>query len=158
VLGGEGDRFLEIWNLVFTQYNYTEDGEYKELPNKNIDTGMGLERVASILQNTETNFETDLIKPIIDEVVEKSGIPYKKDEESVTAYRVIADHIRSVAVAISDGALPSNEGRGYVIRRLIRRAARYGRKLGFEEPFLYTLVDTTADVVKGVAPALEEQV
>ena len=157
VLGGEGDRFLEIWNLVFTQYNYTEDGEYKELPNKNIDTGMGLERVASILQNTETNFETDLIKPIIDEVVEKSGIPYRKDEESVTAYRVIADHIRSVAVAISDGALPSNEGRGYVIRRLIRRAARYGRKLGFEEPFLYNLVDTTADVVKGVAPELNEQ-
>jgi alanyl-tRNA synthetase len=157
VLGGEGDRFLEIWNLVFTQYNYTEDGEYLELPNKNIDTGMGLERVASILQNTETNFETDLIKPIIDKVVEETGTPYREDEESVTAYRVIADHIRSTAVAISDGALPSNEGRGYVIRRLIRRAARYGRKLGFEEPFLYTLVETTSKVVKGVAPELKEQ-
>ncbi len=157
VLGGEGDRFLEIWNLVFTQYNYTEDGEYLELPNKNIDTGMGLERVASILQNTETNFETDLIKPIIDKVVEETGTPYREDEESVTAYRVIADHIRSTAVAISDGALPSNEGRGYVIRRLIRRAARYGRKLGFEEPFLYTLVETTSKVVKGAAPELKEQ-
>lgn len=157
VLGGEGDRFLEIWNLVFTQYNYTEAGEYLELPNKNIDTGMGLERVASILQNTETNFETDLIKPIIDKVVEETGTPYREDEESVTAYRVIADHIRSTAVAISDGALPSNEGRGYVIRRLIRRAARYGRKLGFEEPFLYTLVETTSEVVKGVAPELKEQ-
>ncbi|ADQ14888.1 alanine--tRNA ligase [Halanaerobium hydrogeniformans] len=157
VLGGEGDRFLEIWNLVFTQYNYTEAGEYKELPNKNIDTGMGLERVASILQNTKTNFETDLIKPIIDEVVAKTGIAYQKDDESQTAYRVIADHIRSVAVAISDGALPSNEGRGYVIRRLIRRAARYGRKIGFTEPFLYELVKTTAEVVKGVAPDLKQQ-
>lgn len=157
VLGGEGDRFLEIWNLVFTQYNYTEDGEYLELPNKNIDTGMGLERVASILQNTETNFETDLIKPIIDKLVEETGTPYREDEESVTAYRVIADHIRSTAVAISDGALPSNEGRGYVIRRLIRRAARYGRKLGFEEPFLYSLVETTSKVVKGAAPELKEQ-
>jgi alanyl-tRNA synthetase len=157
VLGGEGDRFLEIWNLVFTQYNYTEEGEYLELPNKNIDTGMGLERVASILQNTETNFETDLIKPIIDKVVKETGTPYREDEESVTAYRVIADHIRSTAVAISDGALPSNEGRGYVIRRLIRRAARYGRKLGFEEPFLYKLVKTTSKVVEGAAPELKEQ-
>jgi alanyl-tRNA synthetase len=157
VLGGEGDRYLEIWNLVFTQYNYTEAGEYKELPNKNIDTGMGLERVASILQETETNFETDLIKPIIDQVVEMTGIAYQKDEESVTAYRVIADHIRSASVAISDGALPSNEGRGYVIRRLIRRAARYGRKLGFKEPFLYKLVEKTAEIVKGVAPDLKKQ-
>ena len=157
VIGGEGDRYLEIWNLVFTQYNYTEDGEYKELPNKNIDTGMGLERVASILQETETNFETDLIKPIIDQVVEMSGIPYRKDEQSLTAYRVIADHIRSASVAISDGALPSNEGRGYVIRRLIRRAARYGRKLGFKEPFLYKLVEKTAEIVKGVAPDLKKQ-
>ncbi|SIQ13508.1 alanine--tRNA ligase [Halanaerobium kushneri] len=157
VLGGEGDRYLEIWNLVFTQYNYTEAGEYKELPNKNIDTGMGLERVASILQETETNFETDLIKPIIDQVVEMTGIPYQQDQESVTAYRVIADHIRSASVAISDGALPSNEGRGYVIRRLIRRAARYGRKLGFKEPFLYKLVEKTAEIVKGVAPDLKKQ-
>jgi alanyl-tRNA synthetase len=157
VLGGDGDRYLEIWNLVFTQYNYTEAGEYKELPNKNIDTGMGLERVASILQETETNFETDLIKPIIDQVVEMTDIPYQKDEQSLTAYRVIADHIRSASVAISDGALPSNEGRGYVIRRLIRRAARYGRKLGFKEPFLYKLVEKTSEVVKGVAPDLEKQ-
>jgi alanyl-tRNA synthetase len=157
VLGGEGDRYLEIWNLVFTQYNYTEAGEYKELPNKNIDTGMGLERVASILQETKSNFETDLIKPIIDETAAMSGVPYQKDEESITAYRVIADHLRSVSVAISDGALPANEGRGYVIRRLIRRAARYGRKLGFEEPFLYKLVAKTAEIVKGAAPDLKKQ-
>ncbi|ADO76980.1 alanine--tRNA ligase [Halanaerobium praevalens] len=157
VLGGEGDRYLEIWNLVFTQYNYTEAGEYQELPNKNIDTGMGLERVASILQATETNFETDLIKPLIDQVVEMSGIDYQKDEQSLTSYRVIADHIRSASVAISDGALPSNEGRGYVIRRLIRRAARYGRKLGFKEPFLYQLVEKTAEIVAAVAPDLKKQ-
>jgi len=157
VLGGEGDRYLEIWNLVFTQYNYTDAGEYKELPNKNIDTGMGLERVASILQETETNFETDLIKPIIDQVVEMTGTPYRQSQESLTAYRVIADHIRSASAAISDGALPSNEGRGYVIRRLIRRAARYGRKLGFKEPFLYKLVEKTAEIVKGVAPDLKKQ-
>lgn len=157
VIGGEGDRFLEIWNLVFTQYNYTEAGEYLELPNKNIDTGMGLERVASILQETETNFETDLIKPLIDQVVEMTGIPYRKDQTTITAYRVIADHIRSVAVAISDGALPANEGRGYVIRRLIRRAARYGRKLGFENPFLYKLVAKTAEIVEAVAPELKNQ-
>lgn len=157
VLGGEGDRFLEIWNLVFTQYNYTEAGEYKELPNKNIDTGMGLERLASILQETETNFETDLIKPIIDQIEEMSGIPYQKNEQTKTAYRVISDHIRSASVAISDGALPSNEGRGYVIRRLIRRAARYGRKLAFKEPFLYKLVKTTSELVEAVAPDLKKQ-
>ncbi|MGM0602381.1 MAG: alanine--tRNA ligase [Bacillota bacterium] len=158
VIGGEGDRFLEIWNLVFTQYNYTEDGEYLNLPSKNIDTGMGLERVASILQDTDSNFETDLIKPIIDAAVEKTGIPYKKNEEVMTAYRVIADHSRSVSVAVADGALPSNEGRGYVIRRLIRRASRYGRKLGFEEPFLYELVDTAAEVVKGISPNVEARI
>lgn len=157
VLGGEGDRYLEIWNLVFTQYNYTEAGEYKELPNKNIDTGMGLERIASILQETESNFETDLIKPIIDQAVEMTGVPYQKDEETITAYRVIADHIRSASVAISDGALPSNEGRGYIIRRLIRRAALYGRKLGFKEPFLYKLTARTAEIVKGAAPDLKKQ-
>ncbi|RCW50495.1 MULTISPECIES: alanine--tRNA ligase [unclassified Halanaerobium] len=158
VIGGEGDRFLEIWNLVFTQYNFTEDGEYLNLPSKNIDTGMGLERVASILQDTDSNFETDLIKPIIDAAVEKTGIPYKENEEVMTAYRVIADHSRSVSVAVADGALPSNEGRGYVIRRLIRRASRYGRKLGFEEPFLYKLADTAAEVVKGISPNVADRI
>ncbi len=158
IIGGDGDRFLEIWNLVFTQYNYTEDGEYLNLPNKNIDTGMGLERVASLLQGTESNFETDLLKPIIDWVVKDCGIAYKQDEETITAYRVISDHSRSSVMAIFDGALPANEGRGYVIRRLIRRAVRYGRKLGYHEPFLYRIVPIAAQVMQGVSPEIVERV
>jgi alanyl-tRNA synthetase len=157
VLGGEGDRYLEIWNLVFTQYNYTEDGEYLNLPNKNIDTGMGLERVASILQNVESNFETDLLKPMIDYLVKDSGVKYKKNEETKMAYRLIADHIRGVTMAIFDGVLPSNEGRGYVIRRLIRRAVRYGGKLGYDTPFLYKMVPVVIDTMSGGYPTLEKK-
>lgn len=157
VIGGEGDRYLEIWNLVFTQYNYTEDGEYLELPNKNIDTGMGLERVASILQGVESNFETDLLKPMIDYLVEDSGTPYKKNEKTKMAYRLIADHIRGVTMSIFDGVLPSNEGRGYVIRRLLRRAVRYGGELGYEEPFLYKMVPVVIDTMSGGYPRLEEK-
>ena len=157
VLGGEGDRYLEIWNLVFTQYNYTEDGEYLNLPNKNIDTGMGLERVASILQDVESNFETDLLKPMIDYLVKDSGVKYKKNEETKMAYRLIADHIRGVTMAIFDGVLPSNEGRGYVIRRLIRRAVRYGGKLGYDTPFLYKMVPVVIDTMSGGYPTLEKK-
>ena len=157
VIGGEGDRYLEIWNLVFTQYNYTEDGEYLELPNKNIDTGMGLERVASILQDVESNFETDLLKPMIDYLVEDSGVPYKKNDKTKMAYRLIADHIRGVTMSIFDGVLPSNEGRGYVIRRLLRRAVRYGGELGYEEPFLYKMVPVVIDTMSGGYPRLEEK-
>ncbi|HMA59725.1 MAG TPA: alanine--tRNA ligase [Halanaerobiales bacterium] len=157
VIGGEGDRYLEIWNLVFTQYNYTEDGEYLELPNKNIDTGMGLERVASILQGVESNFETDLLYPMIEYLEADSGVPYKKNEETKMAYRLIADHIRGVTMAIFDGVLPSNEGRGYVIRRLLRRAVRYGGKLGYEEPFLFKMVPVVIDTMSGGYPNLEEK-
>ncbi|MFO7814779.1 MAG: alanine--tRNA ligase [Halanaerobiales bacterium] len=157
VIGGEGDRYLEIWNLVFTQYNYTEDGEYLELPNKNIDTGMGLERVASILQEVESNFETDLLKPMIDYLVEDSATPYRKNEKTKMAYRLIADHIRGVAISIFDGVLPSNEGRGYVIRRLLRRAVRYGGELGYQKPFLYKLVPVVIDTMSGGYPRLEEK-
>src|SRR6056297_802247 len=157
VIGGEGDRYLEIWNLVFTQYNYTEDGKYLNLPNKNIDTGMGLERVASILQDVESNFETDLLKPMIDYLVKDSGVKYKKNEETKMAYRLIADHIRGVAMAIFDGVLPSNEGRGYVIRRLIRRAVRYGGKLGYDTPFLYKMVPVVIDTMSGGYPTLEKK-
>ncbi|MGM0445816.1 MAG: alanine--tRNA ligase [Bacillota bacterium] len=157
VLGGEGDRYLEIWNLVFTQYNYTDEGEYLSLPNKNIDTGMGLERVASILQGVESNFETDLLKPMIDFLVEDSGVKYKKNEETKMAYRLIADHIRGVTMAIFDGVLPSNEGRGYVIRRLIRRAVRYGDKLGYDTPFLYKMVPVVIDTMSGGYPTLEKK-
>jgi len=157
VIGGEGDRYLEIWNLVFTQYNYTEDGEYLELPNKNIDTGMGLERVASILQEVESNFETDLLYPMIQYLEADSGIPYRKNEETKMAYRLIADHIRGVTMSIFDGVLPSNEGRGYVIRRLLRRAVRYGGKLGYEEPFLFKMVPIVIDTMSGGYPNLEEK-
>ena len=157
VIGGEGDRYLEIWNLVFTQYNYTEDGEYLELPNKNIDTGMGLERVASILQDVDSNFETDLLYPMIEYLEADSGVPYKKNEDTKMAYRLIADHIRGVTMAIFDGVLPSNEGRGYVIRRLLRRAVRYGGKLGYEEPFLFKMVPIVIDAMSGGYPNLEEK-
>src|SRR6056297_2510015 len=157
VIGGEGDRYLEIWNLVFTQYNYTEDGEYLELPNKNSDTGMGLERVASILQDVESNFETDLLYPMIEYLEADSAVPYKKNEETKMAYRLIADHIRGVTMAIFDGVLPSNEGRGYVIRRLLRRAVRYGGKLGYEEPFLFKMVPVVIDTMSGGYPNLEEK-
>ncbi|MFW6257100.1 MAG: alanine--tRNA ligase, partial [Bacillota bacterium] len=156
-IASDGDRFLEIWNLVFTQYDYTEDGEYLPLPNKNIDTGMGLERVASILQDKPSNFETDLIKPIIDKLQEDTGIPYRESETTTTAYRVIADHIRAITMAIFDGVIPANEGRGYVIRRLLRRAVRFGGKLGYEEPFLYRLVPVVNKIMADGYSDLPEQ-
>jgi len=153
----DGPRFLEIWNLVFTQYDYTDQGEYKPLPSKNIDTGMGLERVASIMQDTPSNFETDLIKPIIDELVSYCKIDYRKNKEFTTAYRVIADHIRAVTMAIFDGVIPANEGRGYVIRRLVRRAVRFGGKLGCGEPFLYRLIPVVNDIMSEGYPEVREQ-
>src|SRR6056297_1495173 len=157
VVGGEGDRYLEIWNLVFTQYNYTEQGEYKNLPDKNIDTGMGLERVASILQGVESNFETDLLKPMITYLEGDSGVDYKQSEESKMAYRLIADHIRGITMSIFDGVMASNEGRGYVIRRLLRRAVRYGGKLGYNQPFLYKMVPVVIDTMSGGYPRLEDK-
>ena len=153
----EEQRFLEIWNLVFSQYNYTEEGEYLPLPDKNIDTGMGLERVASILQGVDSNFETDLLRPMIDFVEKDIGIDYMRDEKTTTAFRVIADHIRSVTMAIADGAHPSNAGRGYVIRRLLRRAVRFGNKLGYEEPFLYRLVSVVNETMGSAYSKLDEQ-
>src|SRR5699024_5967890 len=117
--GGENERYLEIWNLVFSQYNHQPDDTYTLLPSKNIDTGMGLERIVSIIQNTPTNFETDLFMPLIKEVEKLSSTTYGSHEESDTAFKVIADHLRTVVFAIGDGALPSNEGRGYVLRRLL---------------------------------------
>ena len=157
VLGGEGDRYLELWNLVFTQYDYTEAGEYIELPQKNIDTGMGLERTASVLQNTKSNYEIDTIYPLIKKVEEKSGYEYKGDWKDKMPHRVIADHVRGVSIAIFDGALPSNEGRGYVLRRLVRRAVRYGQKLGLEGPFLYEFVDRVNELMAGGYPELSQR-
>lgn len=156
-IGCECDRYLEFWNLVFTQYNQTEEGEYLPLPQKNIDTGLGLDRVASILQGTDSNFETDLVKPVITKVVEMTGIEYSKDKYIQTAYRVIADHARAITFAVSDGALPSNEGRGYVIRRILRRAARWGRVLNITEPFLYKLIEIVVAMMKAGYPELEEK-
>ena len=126
--GGENDRYLEIWNLVFSEFNHNPDGSYTPLPKKNIDTGMGLERIASVLQDVETNFDSDLFIPIIKATEEISGVKYNSSKEGDIAFRVIADHIRTVAFAIGDGALPSNEGRGYVLRRLLRRAVRMRSK------------------------------
>lgn len=146
-VGCDCDRYLEIWNLVFTQYNRETDGSLTDLPYKNIDTGMGLERLASVMQDTETNYETDLFWPIIEEVQSLCGVPYAANKDATTAYRVIADHVRSVTFAIADGAMPSNEGRGYVIRRLLRRAVRYGRHLGLSEPFLHTLVAKVVEIM-----------
>ncbi|MBS7530012.1 alanine--tRNA ligase [Hazenella sp. IB182353] len=150
--GGENERYLEIWNLVFSQFNHNPDGSYTPLPKKNIDTGMGFERITSILQNTPTNYETDLFMPIILETCKKTGKSYGKDPEVDIALKVIADHTRTLVFAIGDGVLPSNEGRGYVLRRLLRRAVRYGRTLGIQEPFLYTLTDHIAEMMKSYYP------
>ena len=144
----ENDRYIEIWNIVFSQYNAEADkprSEYKELPSKNIDTGMGLERMACIIQEVETNYDTDLFMPLINKISEITGVEYNGQ----MAFKVIADHIRSVTFAVSDGAMLSNEGRGYVLRRVLRRAIRYGKKLGMTKPFIYQLVDVVCDMMSG---------
>ncbi len=147
-VGCDCDRFLEIWNLVFTQYDRTEDGEYKPLAHKNIDTGMGLERIASVVQNKKTNFETDLLFPIIEYASKVSGIEYGADENKDISLKVIADHARSMTIMIMDGILPSNEGRGYVLRRILRRAIRHGRMLGIKDKFLEGAVDAVVEIYK----------
>lgn len=155
--GGENDRFLEIWNIVFSQYNHNPDGTYTELPAKNIDTGMGLERMASVIQEVPTNFDTDLFIPIIRKTEKLSGRKYLASEATDIAFKVIADHTRTVAFAIADGALPSNEGRGYVLRRLLRRAVRYGKMLGLTEAFMYLLVDEVATIMESYYPNVKAQ-
>ena len=150
--GGENERWLEIWNLVFSQYNHLPDGTYEPLPNKNIDTGMGLERIVSVMQEAPTNFETDLFMPLIHKVEELSGKEYKTAGDLQQSFKVIADHIRAVTFAIADGALPSNEGRGYVLRRLIRRAIMHGRKLDINEPFLTELVPVVGEIMGDFYP------
>lgn len=155
--GGENERYLEVWNLVFSEFNHNKDNTYTPLPNKNIDTGMGLERMASIAQNVRTNYETDLFMPIIHEVEHVSGKTYLKVDEHDVAFKVIADHIRTIAFAISDGALPANEGRGYVLRRLLRRAVRFSQTLDINEPFMYKLVDIVADIMEPYYPNVKEK-
>ena len=143
--GGEGDRFIEVWNLVFTQFDKDEAGNYNPLSHPNIDTGMGLERIATVLQRTDNIFEIDAIKDIIGEIAKVSGKKYGEDKKADISFRVITDHIRAMTFMISDTIVPSNEGRGYVLRRLIRRAARHGRKLGIERAFLYEIADMVMD-------------
>ncbi len=157
----ENDRYIEVWNVVFSQYDCRPGemprSEYKELPHKNIDTGMGLERLVALIQNGETNFDTDLFLPIIRATETYAKHPYSEREYKM-AYRVIADHIRTVTFAIADGAMFSNEGRGYVLRRVLRRAVRYGIKLGIEGAFMYKLVQVVADNMKDYYPYLQEKV
>jgi alanyl-tRNA synthetase len=155
--GGENERFLEVWNLVFSQFNHNKDGSYTPLPNKNIDTGAGLERFASILQDVDSNFDTDLFMPMIERTCGIANVKYKVSEEQDIALKVIADHIRTVAFSVGDGVLPSNEGRGYVIRRLLRRAVRYGKVLGIDRPFLWELVPTVREVMGGYYPEVVEK-
>lgn len=150
--GGENSRYLEIWNLVFSQFNHNADDTYTPLPKKNIDTGMGLERLVSVIQNVSTNFETDLFMPIINKVEEIAGTTYGKNDKETTAFKVIADHIRTVSFAIGDGALPSNEGRGYVLRRLLRRAVRFSKDIGLEKPFMYELIETVGEIMQDQYP------
>ncbi len=152
--GCDCDRYLEIWNLVFTQFYKTKDGKFEELKQKNIDTGMGLERIASVLQKVAGNFETDLFMPIISKIAEISNKEYGIYKDIDVAFRVIADHIRALVFTISEGLTPSNESRGYVLRRLLRRAARYGRKLNLTEPFLYKVVPAVVDKMGPVYPEL----
>ncbi|SJZ35265.1 alanyl-tRNA synthetase [Megasphaera cerevisiae DSM 20462] len=154
-VGCDCDRYLEIWNLVFTQFNRTKDGKYTPLAKKNIDTGAGLERLASVIQQKESNFETDLIFPIIEQVLLLCRGDYADPQQKV-ATKVIADHIRAITVMISDGILPSNEGRGYVLRRILRRAVRFGRLLGIEGLFLSSLVDTVISILGEAYPELHE--
>ena len=155
-VGCDCDRYLEIWNLVFTQFNKTKDGSYEPLEKKNIDTGAGLERLASVIQRKESNFETDLLFPIMQRVIDVCRGDYNNKEQKI-AVKVIGDHIRAVTMMIGDGILPSNEGRGYVLRRILRRAVRFGRVLGIEEAFLADLVDIVIDMYKEAYPELAER-
>lgn len=155
--GGENDRYLEVWNLVFSEFNHNPDGTYTPLPKKNIDTGMGLERMASVVQNVPTNFDTDLFMPIIQATEQLANAKYGENASSDEAFKVIADHIRTVAFAIGDGALPSNEGRGYVLRRLLRRAVRYAKKININRPFMFELVPVVAEIMVDYYPTVKEK-
>ena len=157
---------IEIWNLVFIQYNRDANGKLHDLPAKHVDTGMGFERICAVLQKTNSNYDTDIFYPIIEEIVKLSKFNIESDlsieakeksEEIKISTRVIADHIRALTFAIADGAVPGNEGRGYVLRRILRRAARYGRKINLNEPFLYQLVDVLAHNMGDVFPEILEK-
>lgn len=150
----ECDRWVEIWNLVFTELYQDEEGNQSPLEHKNVDTGMGLERITMVCQGVASTFETDLLKPILDKVSEMSGVPYKKSEKTDISLRIITDHARCVSFLISDGVIPGNEGRSYVLRMILRRALRHGKILGMELPFLYKLVDVVVDNYGAAYPDL----
>ena len=157
-LGCECDRFLELWNLVFMQYDRDKSGNLNPLPNPSIDTGMGLERITAVLQGVKSNYETDLLRGIISNVEEIAGKRYGDDAQSDVSMRVIADHARAVTFLISDGVFPSNEGRGYVLRRILRRAVRHAKMLGIEEPCLYRITGRVRDLMRGAYPELDERI
>src|SRR5437667_3721488 len=174
----EDPRCIEIWNLVFIQFNANADGTFSTLPERHVDTGMGFERVTAIIQGTKnltdfsgtiSNYETDIFRPMFDELEKLSGKKYantlpkhgsagENEQEKIDiAFPVIADHIRALSFAIADGIIPSNEGRGYVLRRILRRAVRYGRSLGFHEPFFFKLVDVVAKTMGDVFAEVREK-
>ena len=153
----DADRIIEIWNLVFSQYNSDGNGNYEEMVNKNIDTGMGLERLACAMQGVDNLFEVDTVRNIMNKISELSGVKYKENEKTDVSLRVITDHIRSTTFMVGDGITPANEGRGYVLKRLLRRAARHGKMLGVNDAFLYKVCDTVIDENKQAYPELEEK-
>ncbi|MBI3001265.1 MAG: alanine--tRNA ligase, partial [Deltaproteobacteria bacterium] len=153
-VNGDCARFIELWNLVFIQYNRDADGKLSELPSKHVDTGMGLERIAAVLQGVLSNYDVDFMRDLIIATQEVAGRKYGKDSTADVSFRVIADHARAVSFLIADGVFPSNEGRGYVLRRLLRRAARHGRMLGLTQPFLHRVAVTVAEVMGGAYPEL----
>ncbi len=154
----ESGRYVEIWNLVFMQYNRSTDGTLTLLPKPSIDTGMGLERLAAVLQGKLSNFDTDLIRPIIDAAARRFGVVYGEDPRVDVALRIAADHARAAAFLIHDGVIPSNDGRGYVLRKIMRRAMRHARRIGVEEPFLYELTGVVAELMRPAYPELMESV
>lgn len=156
-VGCDCDRFMEVWNLVFTQFDKDENGNYNPLANPNIDTGMGLERLAVVMQGVGNLFEVDTVQDVIKHASKIAGVEYKQDEKTDISLRVIADHIRSTVMMVSDGVIPSNEGRGYVLRRLLRRAARHGKLLNINDEFLGDLAQTVIDTSKSAYPELEEK-
>lgn len=156
-VGCDCDRYLELWNLVFMQFNRDESGNLTPLPKPSIDTGMGLERITAVLQRKRNNFDTDLFAPIISAVESISGLSYGKNTETDASMRVIADHMRAMAFLLSDGLIPSNEGRGYVLRRIIRRASRHAKLLGLEGSILYKLIDSVADAMGNVYSELIQE-
>ncbi|HUL29128.1 MAG TPA: alanine--tRNA ligase [Thermodesulfobacteriota bacterium] len=155
-VGCDCDRFLELWNLVFMQYNRDSEGKLQPLAKPCIDTGMGLERISAVLQGVKSNYDSDLFTPLFKEIERIAHVSYREDDRTDTSLRVIADHSRAATFLISDGVLPSNEGRGYVLRRIMRRAMRHGRMLGMDEPFLYRTVSKVVDLMKGAYPELRE--